>query len=426
MTQTLTPSSSETQNVHRYVLDNGIVILVTENPAADIIATRLFLRTGTRWEPRPKAGLSHLLAAVMTKGTKNMSSLEIAERVESVGARVSADTSSDYFLIGIKTVSSDFEDILELVAELLRVPSFPEAEIELERRITIQGIRSQKEQPFSIAFDHLRRGMYQNHPYALSILGTEETVSQISRSDLQEFHHTYFRPDNLIISLAGRITLDQAVEQIQKMFGDWKAPQTSLPKLILPEIVSNPQKAIAPQETQQSVIMLGYLATSVYDQDYGALKVINTYLGNGLSSRLFVELREKRGLAYDVSAFYPTRLDKSQFVVYMGTAPNNTAIAIEGLRTEVERLITTPLTEEELQVSKNKLLGQYALGKQTNTQLAQIYGWYETLELGIGFDQQFQVNVAAVTVEQIQETAQKYFCEPYLVLVGPEAIVNQF
>ncbi|CDM97827.1 MULTISPECIES: M16 family metallopeptidase [Limnospira] len=426
MTQTLTPSFSDTQNVHRYVLDNGIILLVTENPAADIIATRLFLRTGTRWEPPHQAGLSHLLAAVMTKGTESLSSLEIAERVESVGARVSADTSSDYFLVGIKTVSGDFEDILELVAQLLRAPSFPEAEIELERRITIQGIRAQKEQPFSVAFDHLRRGMYQNHPYAISGLGTEETVSQITRADLQEFHQTYFRPDNLIISLAGRITLEKALSHIQRCFGDWKAPPTPLPKLTLPTIISNPHKAIAPQETQQSVIMLGYLAASVYHEDYATLKVMNTYLGNGLSSRLFVELREKRGLAYDVSAFYPTRLDASQFVVYMGTAPNNTAIAIDGLRAEVDRLTNTPLTEEELQVAKNKLLGQYALGKQTNSQLAQIYGWYETLELGIDFDQQFQIDVASVTVPQVLEISQKYFCQPYLVLVGPQAIVTPF
>ena len=103
-----------------------------------------------------------------------------------------------------------------------------------------------------------------------------------------------------------------------------------------------------------------------------------------------MELREKRGLAYDVSAFFPTRLDQSQFVVYMGTAPENTEIAIEGLRTEVERLVNIPLTPDELQVSKNNLLGQYALGKQTNSQLAQIYGWYECLGLGIEFDTEFQ------------------------------------
>ncbi|MGL5080063.1 MAG: M16 family metallopeptidase [Microcoleaceae cyanobacterium] len=419
MTQTLSQSTLH-QHVHRQVLPNGLVLLVTENPAADIVSARIFLRTGSRWESREQAGVSHLLATVMTKGTEQLSSLEIAERVESIGARLSADAANDYFLISLKTVSADFGEVLSLAAELLRSPSFPEAEIELERRITIQGIRSQQEQPFSIAFEQLRQMMYQDHPYALSSLGTEETVAQLSRADVQAYHQTYFRPDNVILSIAGRITVDFALEKVEQIFGDWPIPDIALPELNLAAVIPNPQTVTLSRPTQQSVIMLGYLASSVHHPDYLALKLLNTYLGNGLSSRLFVELREKRGLAYDVSAFYPTRLDESQFVVYIGTAPENTAIATEGLRTEVERLVAAPLTEDELQVAKNKLLGQYALGKQTNGQLAQIYGWYEILGLGLEFDTQFQADIAQVTTAEAHTAAQRYFgMEPYLSLVGP-------
>ncbi|MBE9126993.1 insulinase family protein, partial [Coleofasciculus sp. LEGE 07081] len=186
----------------------------------------------------------------------------------------------------------------------------------------------------------------------------------------------------------------------------------------------HPCQVVTPQETQQSIVMLGYLASAVKSEDYATLKLLNTYLGNGLSSRLFVELREKRGLAYDVSAFYPTRQSASTFAVYMGTAPENTAIAIAGLRGEVERLGTTTLTTQELQTAKNKLLGQYALGKQTNAQLSQIYGWYETLGLGIEFDNQFQQDVAAVTPDMAQAVANRYFSEPYVSLVGPAEVVG--
>ncbi|NJK36471.1 MAG: insulinase family protein [Oscillatoriales cyanobacterium SM2_3_0] len=420
MTQTLNQFTLH-QQVHRQVLPNGLVLLVTENPAADIIAARLFFRTGSRWEARAQAGLSHLLSTVITKGTEQFSSLEIAERIESIGARLSADTTNDYFLISLKTVSADFGEILGLAAELLRSPSFPETEIELERRITIQGIRSQQEQPFAIAFDQLRQIMYQDHPYALSSLGTEETMAQLSRADLQTFHQTYFRPDNLVLSIAGRITPDLAAEMVQRVFGDWAIPETTLPQLEVPAIKTNPQTATTARPTQQSVIMLGYLASAVYDPDYLALKLLSTYLGNGLSSRLFVELREKRGLAYDVSAFYPTRLDESQFVVYIGTAPENTEIATEGLRTEIERLVAAPLSENELQIAKNKLLGQYALGKQTNGQLAQIYGWYEILGLGLEFDTLFQTAIAQVTPEQAHGAACRYLDrEPYLSVIGPD------
>lgn len=408
--------------IHRTVLDNGITVLITENPSADIIAARLFFKAGSRWESIDQAGLSHLVAAVMTKGTENHSSLEIAERVESIGASLSTDAASDYFLLSIKTVSADFPEMLKLAGELLRSATFPESEVELERRLALQAIRSQQEQPFTVALDRLRHAMYGDHPYALPGLGSAETVANLKREDLQHYYQTHFRPDNLTISIAGRITPEDAVSQVEEILGSWRAPLVPLPQLNLPIVASNPTRSTVPQETQQSIVILGYLAPSVTPEtmdDYAALKLLNTYLGNGLSSRLFVELREKRGLAYEVSAFYPTRLDTSYFVTYMGTAPTNTAIALSGLRTEVDRLCDASLSAEEIQVAKNKLLGQYALGKQTNSQLAQIFGWYETLGLGVEFDSQFQDAIAKVSAEAAQEIACRYFGEPYISLLGP-------
>ncbi len=416
----------QNRTVHRTVLENGIVVLAVENPAADIVAARVFIRVGGRYEPAAQAGVSHLLTAVLGKGTDRLSSQEIAERVESVGASLGADSTSDYCLLSLKTVSADFSEMLLLLAEVLRSPSFPEAEVELERRLTMQGIRSMQEQPFSVANSQLRQAMYQDHPYALPSFGTEETVATLSRSDLQQHHQTYFRPDNIVVSIVGRIAPDAAVELVDRIFGDWAIPlqpnglPMPMPPLHQPTLTPKPERVVTVQETQQAIVMLGYLAVSVQDADYMALRLLNTYLGNGLSSRLFVELREKRGLAYEVSAFYPTRADWSHFVAYMGTAPENTAVALEGLKYEIDRLRSTPLTPEELQSAKNKLLGQYALGKQTNAQIAQIFGWYETLGLGIDFDQQFQQKVAAVTSEMAQAAADRYFIEPYVSLVGSE------
>ncbi|MBW4581865.1 MAG: insulinase family protein [Tildeniella nuda ZEHNDER 1965/U140] len=412
--------------------------MVWENPSADIIAARLFIRAGSQWEVSQSAGLSHLLSAVLTKGTEQRSSLEIAEQVESVGASLGADSATDYFLLSLKTVSADFAEMLALAGELLRSPSFPQSEIDLERRLTMQAIRSQQEQPFSIAFDQLRRIMYGEHPYALSGLGTEASVAQLERTDLQRYHQTHFRPDNLVISLSGRIQSDDAIALVEKVFGDWQAPATPLPVLNLPAITSQPVRAAIAQETQQSIVMLGYLAPPVVRegakgdedihqslQNYTALKLLNSYLGNGLSSRLFVELREKRGLAYDVSAFYAPRLHPAQFVVYMGTAPENTAIALDGLKTEVDRLRTHPFNSETLQAAKDKILGQHALGKQTNAQIAQTFGWYETVGLGIGFDAQFQEQMSAVTIADTQTVADQYLVEPYISLVGPADVVKE-
>ena len=415
----------ENKSIHRTVLPNGMVVLVAENSAADIIATRIFVRAGSCWEQKEKAGLAHLLSAVMTKGTTQLSSMEIAQQVESVGANLSADAATDYFLLSLKTVTSDFSEILSLAAEILRSPIFPEEQVELERRLTLQHIRSQQEQPFTVAFDKLRQAMYQNHPYASSGLGWIETVSGIRRSDLQEFHQTYFRPDNVVISISGKITADAAVALVEKVFGDWRSPSSPVPTVKLPALKSQPDTHKISQPTQQSIIMLGYLAPPVHSADYTALKLLCTYLGNGLSSRLFVELREKLGLAYEVSAFYPTRIEPATFVAYIGTAPENTALALSKLQAEVELVCDRQLSQEDLQTAKNKLLGQYALGKQTNAQIAQIFGWYETIGLGIDFDTQFQEQVAQVSAAEAKQAAARYLLQPYISLVGPQTELEE-
>lgn len=406
------------------MLSNGLVVLVTENPVADIISARIFLRAGSRYETPEQAGLFSLLMSLLTKGTDRLSSLEIADAVESIGASLGSDASADYSLVSLKTVSADFPTVLKLAGEVLRHPSFPEAEVNLERRLTLQQIRSMQEQPFTVAFNHLRQAMYQQHPYALPGIGTEASVVALHRDQLAEAHQRYFRPDNMVVSIVGRISPARAIDLVEQIFGDWPALAEPLPKFDFPAVpVQGSELAIA-QDTNQSIVMVGHLAAPVKHPAYSALKLLNTYLGNGLSSRLFVEMREKRGLAYDVSAFYPTRLGVSQFVAYMGTAPENTPVALDGLRYELDRLTDTLLTQEELQAAKNKLLGQYALGKQTNAQIAQLNGWYEVLGLGLDFDQRFQREIAAVTAEAAQAIAQEFFHQPYITLLGPAAAVE--
>ncbi|MGK7887729.1 MAG: M16 family metallopeptidase [Leptolyngbyaceae cyanobacterium] len=419
---------SETDSgIVRTVLPNGIVVLVTENPSADIVAGRILVRGGGRHEGAAQAGVANLLATVLTKGTERLTSQEIAEQVESVGASLGTEATADYCLLGFKTVSADFVPILALAAEIMRSPSLPEAEIELEQRLTLQGIRSMQEQPFSLAYNQLRQSLHHQSSYAISNLGQEDTVTSLDQDALLQYYRANFRPDNTVISIAGRITVETALTAIADTFGDWQVDEPNQqPEAIAPVPITTPY-CIIPQDTQQVIIMLGYQAASVHQADYLALKLISTYLGNGLSSRLFVELREKQGLAYDVSAIYPTRMDPSHFVVYMGTAPQNVAIAVEGLQQEVERLYQTPLTSDELQIAKNKLLGQYALGKQTNGQLAQLYGWYEILNRGVEFDQVFQQGTDALTLETLQDVAHRYFKQDScLSLVGPEeAIASQ-
>ncbi len=399
-------------------LANGITLIVTPNSSTDIVAGRIFLKLGNHGHQM--AGLGHLVATLLTKGTQRLSALEIAERVESVGAGLGADVNPDSLELNIKAVTADFADILRLAGEILRYPSFPPEQLELERSLTLQAIRSQSERSMNLAFQQLRELIYQDHPYAQPLLGTTASVTQMTRADVVNYHATYFRPDRLVISLAGRITPSAAVDLVAEIFGDWPQPAQPLPIVEISAIPLHPQRQTITKPTQQSIVMLGHLTVAVSHPHYLPLRLINTYLGSGLSSRLFVELREKRGLAYEVSSIFSAKLDRAIFAVYMGTASENLLTAINGLQGEMARLCATRLSGEELTTTKSKLLGKYALAKQTSSQMAYIYGWYETLGLGWEFDQKFTAAIDSVTTAQIEEVAHQYFSSPYyLSVVGP-------
>jgi zinc protease len=433
MIQTASTETLKTQRVplkhvqlnrQRLVLENGLVVLVTENPTADIVAARIFIDAGSRHEQPDQAGLSHLVAALLTKGTPTHTAQDIAAQVESIGASLGVSSASDYFMIKVKTVSSDFAELLELAAELIQFPIFPETELALERKLTIQAIRARQEQPMAIALQQIRQAIHPNHSYGQPGLGTLETIASLERNNLLEFHRQHFSPNTAVLSIAGNITVENAQTLAESLFGDWKI--SSLVPPTLPDIVegSTPIQVIQTQPTQQSIVMLGYPAPAVEDADYAALKLLYTYLCSGLSSRLFTELREKKGLAYEVSGFYPTRLHPSHFGVYLGTASENTALALSLLKAELQRLSAQRLSQEAVNATQSKLLGQYALGKQTNHQIAHLYGLYAFLKLGSDYDQQFVQNIQAITPEQLQNVAITHLREPFISLVGPESALS--
>jgi zinc protease len=398
-------------------LPNGITLLVTPNLTNDIVAGRIFLRAGSYFDPINKAGTCNLVATLLTKGTIELTAMDIANRIESVGAGVSSEANNDHIEISFKSITADFPDILRLVGDLLRDPSFPAAQIDLEKKLVTERIKSQSERPLTLAFQQLREMIYQQHPYAQSLTGTTSSVAAITRDDLVAFHQAYFRPDRITISLAGNLDPTEAEKLVYEIFADWL-----LPAVILPEIIPSVPSSLSQQKTltkatKQSIVMLGHLGVAVTDPDYFALRLIDAYLGSGLSSRLFVELREKRGLAYEVSSLFSTKLDRSIFAVYMGTANEKVATAINGLQGELGRLCMTQLSAEELANTKSKLLGKYALTKQTNGQLAYIYGWYQSLGLGWDFDQRLATSIEQVSASQIEAACLKYFDRPYFLSV---------
>ncbi|MEM9136732.1 MAG: pitrilysin family protein, partial [Cyanobacteria bacterium P01_F01_bin.42] len=220
-------TAAQRLNPQRFVLDNGIVLLVTPNPTADIVAARLFLQAGLRRETPDDWGLSHLVASVITKGTQSHSASEIAHIVESAGASLGTDSSPDYFLVSLKTVSEDFETVLAVAAEILRSPTFPERELETERKVTLQAIKNRAEQPLSLCLRPLRTALHGDHPYSQTSYGVQETVESLQVNDLHRFHQQYFNPAEMVVSIAGNITPEQAKTLVSQYFGDWNSDHAS-------------------------------------------------------------------------------------------------------------------------------------------------------------------------------------------------------
>lgn len=423
MTLDVPTSSSLEGRCYRWTLTNGLTLLVVDNPAVDIVAARLFLRPGMLAEAPHQWGLNHLVAATLTKGTHHRSAQAIALAVESLGASLGTEAAPDYFVLGLKAVAGDFAELFALASELWRCPSFPDAEVALEQQLTLQGLRLQQEQPFTLAYDQLRQALFPNHPYSVSTLGTPESVMSLTPEDLRAYHKRYFCPACTVVSVCGRVEPERVRDWVERCLGDWQVPplEWSAPELPNPLPPTVPLRLVRP--THQSLVMLGYRGPAVHSPDYPAMKLLSTYLGNGLSSRLFVELREKQGLAYEVSAFYPTRWQAAPFGAYLGTAAVNTHLALEKLAAEMQRLLATPIPEAELLTARSKLLGQYAMGKQTNAQIAQLLGWYEILGLGVDYDVEFPRLIRQLTPEHLWRAAQHYLRHPWVSLVGPEAAV---
>jgi zinc protease len=397
---------------------------MAHNPTVDIAVARLFLPCGSQRDPVGKWGLAHLMGEVLTKGTQSLSSEQIATQVESLGAALGTDVTADYFEISLKCMALDLERMLGLMAEVLLDPSFPEREVARERDLTLQAIQSQQERPFAVAFDQLRRRLFPAHAYALSPLGKAESVQALTRQDLAAFHAAHMDPGQAVLAVIGPQSPEYWQAQVEAVLGSWPPPTHNPKQKPDPITASQIQMGSSGwlktvQDTQQSLVMVGYRGCEASHPDYAALKLLSTYLGNGLSSRLFVELREKQGLAYEVSAFFATRRDPAPFAAYMGTAWFNTATALSGLQAELNRLLDQPLSPEEVANTQRKVLGQYALSKQTNAQIAQMLGWYEILGLGAEFDQTYPLLIKSVTPEQLYGAAQRYLSDPVVSLVGP-------
>ncbi len=401
-------------------LSSGLTVLVRENPTAPVVAVSLQARMGIRWERAETAGISNLLQQVVVKGTTRRSALEIAEMAEGIGGSIGASGDADFSEIRGTALARHWQSLLELIADVALRPTLPPGELENERRAVLSRIRDREDQPFSLALDTLLRLLYSPHPYGLPALGLRGVVERLERGALLEHYRRHYRGDRMVLAVSGQVTASAVLEELSSLFATIPSEAGGADPTPPPPVTESSRQVLE-RPAAQSQILFGYLAPPLNHPDYPAVKVLSAVLGGGMSGRLFVELRDKQGLAYVVGALYPSRRDPSFFVIHMGTAPENLARAEEGIKKEVERVRQEQVSDEDVARAKAHLLGTLAMDRRTNAREAWHLAFFDLEGVGHEFLNRYVARVEAVTAEDVQRVAQTYLSRPPIVVLRPSS-----
>jgi len=410
---------SENSETQKYKLSNGATLLYTPNTVNDIIAISIDAKGGQLIEK--KAGTSKLTASAMMKGTKNYSSLELSQVLEDNGIKISPSTRADAFSISVLTTKDEYDKTLELLNEVVNNATFDDFEIEKVKSDKLSAIKRSKDIPLQRAVEEYRDLIYQNTPYSISSKVLEKNIPNITRDDIVEYYNNVFNPKNLVISINGNIDKDKTIKELNNIFnktGDCSSfNYTDYDSRISP--ITSPRTTVQNMPTTETAwILLGWQTNGVLNQkDYAALQVIDSILGSGMSSRMFKDLREQEGLAYQLGSGYSPNVLRGSFMLYIGTNPATLEKAKKGLFEEITRLKTEYVGDKELQDAKDKLIGNYIISLETNLDKASNTGWYEASTRGYEFKDNYQELINSVTDSDIIEVANKYFTDNYILSI---------
>jgi predicted Zn-dependent peptidase len=403
------------------VLDNGLRILTTAMPHTRSVAAGIFTGVGSRYEDEKQRGISHFIEHMMFKGTERRpTAQQVSEAIEGLGGEMNASTGSELTLYEVKVAHHHLPIALDVLVDMFRHSKFAPEEVEKERQVIIQEICRMMDMPESWVHVLIANQVWPQHPAGWDTAGTKESVSAISREDMLNYIDRTYTPASTVISLAGNLEHDEVVSQIKRELGSWQ--QRSVPGFLPAE--NAPAGAtlhLEFKDTEQAHLCLGLRALSRSDPDRYKLTLLNAVLGEGMSSRLFVEIREKRGLAYSVGSYTWRMRDTGAMVLYAGVEPAKAGDTLSAMTEQLQILRDQPVPVAELNKAREYTKGGILLSMEDTFANA---GWVGRQEL---FDQQVltvdQVieKLDAVTVADVQAMAQRLFATEKLSLaiVGP-------
>lgn len=392
----------------KMTLKNGGTLVVLQNPNVPLVSICAVTLGGTRHETPNTNGISGLMARALTKGTKSRNAIEIAKKIESMAGRL--DGFSGRNTVGLKSdfLSEYLRPGFELFAEVLTKPAFDTSEVSKEKRLVLRAIKDQEDALSSLAFADFLKTLYPHHPYGLRLLGTLESVKSLGSEDLIRCHRKAFRSGSTTLAVAGDVCAREVELIANEVFEALPKGKTEGLKLKCDPEPDQIRKSVAvKKKKQQAHIVLGFQGTTIRSRDRHAMTVLNNIL-SGQGGRLFRELRDKMSLAYAVSSVNQEGIEPGYFAVYIGTEPGKVDLAIKGIVTELEKICEKEVSKEELERSKQYLVGTYELDLQRNSVLANLYAFNELLGLGLSEVDKYPQQVMSVTEGDVLSAARRH------------------
>jgi len=403
---------------NRQVLPNGMVVLTERMPAVKSASIGVWVKVGSRDESPEVAGVSHFIEHMLFKGTERRSAQEIAKAIDAVGGTLDAFTSRESTCFYAKVLGEHLPLAIDILADTFLHSRLARDDIDRERQVVLQEIKMVEDTPDDLVHDLFAEAIWGDHPVARPILGQKEIVLRLSQSDIRRHMDRFYRPDCTVIAAAGDIEHDRLVDLVSRAFDGFDGQSIHLDP---PAPVSMAAVRVEERDTAQLHLCLGMDGLPHAHEDRYAISLLNAMLGGSMSSRLFQEVREKRGLAYSIYSYQASYRDCGLLVVYAGTSPESSSQVVDLIRAECARLRDEPVDPIDLQQAKDQLKGNLLLGLEgTSSRMTRL------AKMEIYFQRNHELDeiiagIEGVSADQFQAVAERILRDEAFAItsIGP-------
>lgn len=399
-------------------LDNGIVVLTEKIPHVRSVAVGVWVDVGSRDEPNQFMGISHFIEHMMFKGTAGRTAKDIAETLDAVGGQLNAFTTKEYTCYYSRVLDEFFGLAVDLLGDMLLNSRFAADDIDRERNVILEEIKMYEDTPDELVHDIFAHTVWQGHVLGRPIIGSEEVIQNMTREDILAFYRQHYTPAKIILSVAGNIEHEEAVAKLASVFGPMQGESR---ERLLTGPVPHREIACRSKETEQVHLCIGTQGLPLGHEQIYVYQLVNTILGGGLSSRLFQEVREQRGLVYSIFSYHSSYHDTGLFCVYTGLSKQNVQPTLELVFNEIRDIQKNSVTGAELQRAKDQLKGNLLLSlENVSTRMSRL--GKSQLYLGtVIHPDEIVTRINRVTLEDVQNLAQSMICPERFALasIGP-------